>query len=124
MRLKNDTIVTALKDLHKTGYAGFGYGGDNLYIVSEPVGNFAVHYAVRSDSWEEAYETALECLAESFETFASADEIAEMLTLTTSADVEAFMAKHYLSFSPSGRLISSDNEIRVDSYESFVKTFS
>ena len=97
MILKDGTVVRRLKDRHNTGYAGFGYGGDKLFVVCLVDCFDPPRYLVRADSFEQAYDTARECLSE---------------TLDPGEATEA-AANGWLDWSPSGRPVSDDDDIRI-----------
>jgi hypothetical protein len=86
-----------LPDFHNSGYAGKGYGGDKLFCTWLQDCAFPNFYLVRADSWEDAFEVAQECLSETLDAM-TAMECAEMDILT---------------YSPSGRQICSEDDIRV-----------
>lgn len=115
MILKDGTVVHRLKDRYATGYAGFGYGGDKLFVACL-VDCFAPpQYLVRSDSFESALEVAIECLSSSFDEWASEEEKTEMaaVALLGPDAMEGFMAENTLTYSPSGRIVSADDDIQL-----------
>jgi hypothetical protein len=88
------------------GYGGFGYGGSNLYVVCLVDCFDPPRYVVRADNFQDAYETAVECLCESIPVGELTDEQRSHLEEHGWAD--------WYGISPAGRLISTDDDVRCD----------
>lgn len=69
MRCHNQTFanVRPLKQRDNNGHGGFGYGGDHLYVAVNVDCFDPPCYAIRADTWEDAYETAEASLAPTYE---------------------------------------------------------
>lgn len=97
MRTKRFGSVSLLPDNAKTGYGHSYVSGENLYVVCLVDCYFPSFYALRANSFEEAYYVAQECLSPTLES----DYIA-------GAESEG-----WLTYTESGRPVSSDDDIRV-----------
>ncbi len=85
-----------LPDRFDTAY-GWGYGGrSQLYSVCLVDSYWPTHYLIGADSFEEAYTSAQECLSDTLE----------------GTDLEEAETGDWLTWSESGRPISSDDDIR------------
>lgn len=97
MRTKQFGRVTLLPDNAETGYGHSYISGENLYVVCLVDCYFPSFYALRADSFEEAYYVAQECLSPTLE----GNDLAEA------------ESGEWLTYTESGRPVSSDDDIRV-----------
>jgi hypothetical protein len=111
--LKDGTRVRPLKDRYGTGYAGFGYGGDKFYVVCLVDCSDPPRYLVRADSWEQAYDTAIECLAETVEDGPYFEQD-HGFSYSALVDGTKQPEDSWLTYSPSGRVVSIEDDIRCD----------
>lgn len=103
----NGVKHSRLHDRHRTGYAGYGYGGEHLFSVCLVDCMDPPRYVVRADNLQDALEVAEECLLDDVDVeWLDAEEREAYFKAYEMGDSDFFTS------SPSGRAVWKDQDIR------------